>query len=224
MKQPIILLSAITALVFSGCSSHSASDISIAKQTRPVALHTDNVNIRYALNSKDAQPYTQALVKSFKTHGITIDEASKTKITVHPVYLGNTGRFAKSHTDDPVIPATGLQKLEADSGNSSYIRNGVATGLMAGSNAHIDLKADTINSALKDVAGTAAITAVGAIAINYMLSTQGYELITDVYINQDERTRIFAYVEDSSIEPEEAISELALLTADKLADIIKGKN
>ena len=224
MKQNALLLAgALSALLLSGCSSHSGSDISIAKQTKPLALHTNNVNITYAMDANASKPFSDALLTSFKTQGIRIEKNSDTKIILHPVYLGSTQRYQKVTADDPVIPSAGIESFEAENKTSDRIRGGISNGLKVSSGYGIGMNEESFNAGVGQVAGTAILAGVALIAIDYMLSTEGYELVTDVYINQDERTRIFAYVEDGSIEPEEALLELASLTADKVAAIIKGE-
>lgn len=219
-KKHLYFASLMGLLFLSGCSSHS--DISTAKQTKALSLNTNSVHLNYTFDASKKNSLSDAIKSTFKEKQITLNNTCKTKVLISPVYIGSTSRYQDASFDEPVIPQADISQYQTEDDNSN-LKYSVSRGIKAGTSRGVGMNETSIQGGVEEILGTAVISATGSYAINSAFDTDGYEMVTDVYVNDTQRTRIFAYVEDGSIEPEEAIAELSLLTANKLAVIIKGE-
>lgn len=203
-----------TALLLAGCSSKSFTNVAV---TKPIHVNMNNVEVSYAADKAQRELYQPAIEAALYERGIRTDEVSSHNIVIAPRFIGDY--MVYNDMNRPIETIKPLSETELTA-KIEYERN-AAQAMSESLYYRFSNAADfsSVQQWLGNYAISAASAALFAYAIDGAFDADGWQMITDIYID-GERTRIFAHTFDNSLEPKEAVAELMKRTAEQIADLV----
>lgn len=210
------IAAAAAALLFSGCASKEFSDVQQTAALKPLSQKV--VDIGYAADTKQRellQPFVQA---SLYRHGVS-EAAGGHSLVIAPRFIGDYMKYNDAENPIALIEPLAPAQLQEKVAHERDAAAAMSKSLYYRFSEAADFK--DVNQWMGNYGLSVASAAVTAYMIDGLVDADGYQMVTDVYVD-GKRTRIFAHTFDSSLEPEEAIVELARMTAEKIARIVSG--
>jgi hypothetical protein len=212
--KPLGILAASVILL--GCSAKTPHQES-AYITKPITLSAERLSIHYAMNPEQLKLYQPYVETFLYQKGLKLTEDGK-EVVIAPVYIGSILIYNKSKSEVKPLPAIPYKEIKSNTGYTLPLSRTFYQSLGYDP---IDSDYSSISEGLEKFGIQTVTKAVFTYGVNALLASDGYQIITDVYIG-GERTRIFAHTleEDGA---EEAIPVLIEKTAKKIAELINKK-
>ncbi len=207
---PIVMLLGIL-LSLSGCSSKEFTDVAV---TKPIHLPADSLRVAYAADTAQRelyQPYVEAAL--YERH-VRVSEAARHELVIVPLFIGDYMVYNDMSNPIRTIKPLSETQLVSKLDRSRSVTRALSDSLQyrfSNAKDFVD-----INEWLRSYGVSMAVTVLVSFALDSALDVEGWQMITDVYLD-GERTRIFAHTFDDSLDPEEAVAELTKRTARQIA-------
>lgn len=216
LRSTLIPLS-LTALLLGGCSSKTFTDVAL---TRPLHISAQTVSVAYAADTAQRELYQPLVESALIEAGITPRAEAEVSVVIAPRFIGDYMRY--NNRENPIRTIAPLDETQLQEKIASE-RDAAAA--LQKSLYYRFSNADDFSSASQwsqNYALSAASAMLTAYLIDGIFDIDGWQMITDVYI-EGKRTRVFAHTFDDALEPEESVARLAQKTADQIVQLLAAK-
>lgn len=222
------LMTAATIAMLTATIASAEMDMAFAKTTVPLKIEGSSVGVFYMMNDEIKSSMQGIIDKVIQEKAPS--DGYENVVVIRPVVLSEYSTLYDDRKVSEPIPAVeiDIERIkELDSGVSVAEMAGVGVkGFVKGATAYgAGMEATTVSGGLSDMASQGLFTLGAGLLVGgtaaWMAGDDEFVMVTDVYVN-DKRTRVFAFVNDSDIKPEEAVDRLSRLTAGEIAAMVKG--
>lgn len=217
MVKGFLAASSAALLLLGGCSSKSFTDAAV---TKPLHMEAQSVSVEYAAAKEQRELYQPVLEAALLGAGVKLQNEAGVSVVVAPLFIGDYMRY--NNPDNPIETIRPLSKTEIQE-KIAHERDAAAA---LQKSLYYRFTDTNDYSSVAQWSKTYALSAASAMLTAYIIDgafdIDGWQMITDVYVD-GQRTRVFAHTFDGSLEPNEAVAELAGKTAEQIVRLVAAK-